>query len=222
MPDPSGLDPQLLSAVKGFEGYSSTPQWDYRQYTSGYGTRAAGPNEQIDQATAEQRLASELANAQGHVDSLGVQMPPGVRNALTSLTHNAGPGWVNSGLGQAVKSGDWDTARQIFLTYNKAGGKELPGLTARRQAEAAWFQPQQTASLPIPPATAPVLAPSGGGGGPAQLGPGSPTADAAPTRGSIYDTLAPPAPMGFLQLPQRPRPKISSLANLRAMFQNRG
>jgi lysozyme len=135
----SGLDPSLVSAVQGFEGFAPKASWDYRQYSNGYGTRASAPGEVIDQSTANQRLMGELGKAQGQVDALGVQMPPGVRNALTSLTFNAGPGWMGSSLGQAVKSGNWDAARSIFLTYNKAGGKELPGLTERRQAEAGWF-----------------------------------------------------------------------------------
>src|SRR5258706_133976 len=106
------FDPSFLDAIKGFEGYSEKPQWDFKQWTSGYGTRASGPDEAIDKATAEQRLTDELAKAAGHVDSMGVNMPQGARNALISLTYNAGPGWMKAGLGDLVRSGDWNGAAQ--------------------------------------------------------------------------------------------------------------
>ena len=52
---------------------------------------------------------------------------------------------MKAGLGDAVKSGDLDKAQNLLLTYNKAGGKENAGLTARRQHEASWFdQPAPT------------------------------------------------------------------------------
>jgi lysozyme len=164
-PNPT-LDPALIAAVKGFEGFTPKASWDYKQHSNGYGTRAQSPGETIDRATAEQRLTGELGKAQAQVDSLGVPMPPGVRNALTSLTYNSGPGWMQSGLGAAVRAGDWDKARGIFLTYNHAGGQVNSGLTARRQAEAGWFdQPavqEANAGAPvagfqaIPPASIPA------------------------------------------------------------------
>jgi lysozyme len=46
---------------------------------------------------------------------------------------------MTSGLGSAVRAGDWDAARQLFLQYNRAGGQYNPGLANRRAAEAAWF-----------------------------------------------------------------------------------
>lgn len=161
------LDPSLLDSIKGFEGFSASPNWDYKQYSNGYGTKATGPDESIDETTAHQRLSDEVSRAADKVDSLGVQMPPGARNALISLTYNAGPGWMQSGLGDLVRAGDWTGARDRFLQYNKAGGETNPGLVKRRTAEAAWFdQPQQTAqqSAPqptpafqqIPPAQAPM------------------------------------------------------------------
>lgn len=148
------LDPALVSAVKKFEGYSANPYWDYKQHTSGYGTRAT-PGETIDQATAEQRLAEELQKAAGYVNNLHPDMPSGVRNALTSLTFNAGPKWINSGLGELVKAGDWQGAQARLLEYNKAGGQVNSGLVNRRAQEASWFgggMPAQGAQTPQLPA----------------------------------------------------------------------
>ena len=128
------LDPQYLDAIKGFEGYSPNASWDYKQYSSGYGTKAR-PGEAIDQAEAEKRFAAAIDQAAAHVDSVNPNLPPGVRAALTSLTYNAGPGWAQSGLGAAVKAGNLEAAKGIFPQYNKAGGEVNKGLVARRGKE---------------------------------------------------------------------------------------
>jgi len=152
------IDRQYIDAIKNFEGYSPTAQWDYKQSSSGYGTKAQAGDENIpaDQLKAvhEQRFQEEVGRAAASVDAFNPNLPSGVRAALTSLTFNAGPGWQQSGLGQAVKAGDYDKAREIFLQYNKAGGEVNPGLVARRQKEAAWFtgQPQPSQAAPAAPA----------------------------------------------------------------------
>lgn len=160
------LSPDLLASVKKSEGFAPVAAWDYRQNTNGYGTRAQQPGERIDQATADARLQQELGSAAGIVDRFAPNLPPGVRNALISLTFNAGDQWTRSGLGERIKAGDLAGARDRFLQYTKAGGQDLPGLVARRQREAAWFdapgdsgssaalmafadEPQQAASGPF-------------------------------------------------------------------------
>jgi len=182
------LDQSYLDAIKGFEGYVPRAQWDYKQYSSGYGTRAQPGDENIpaDQLKGiyEQRFQDEVGKAAASVDAFNPNLPPGVRAALTSLTYNAGPGWQQSGLGQAVKAGDYDKAREIFLQYNKAGGEVNPGLVARRQKEAAWFT---------------------GDAQPAQAAP------AAPANGLLAQApqspagLAPPQAGGLLQAPTFPQ-----------------
>jgi lysozyme len=185
------LDQSFLDAIKGFEGYSAAPAWDYKQSSSGYGTKAQPGDENIppDQLKGvhEQRFQDEVGKAAASVDAFNPNLPPGVRAALTSLTYNAGPGWQQSGLGQAVKSGDYDKAREIFLQYNKAGGEVNPGLVARRQKEAGWFggQPQ--------PSQAPPAAQASGLLAQAQQAPGG----LAPQMGGL---LQPPT---FPQAPQQ-------------------
>ena len=93
------LDPLYLDAIKGFEGYSDTPYWDNKQYSSGYGT-VAQPGETPTKAEHEARFASEVDKAAKYVDSVAPDAPPGVKAALTSLTYNAGTTWADSGLGQ--------------------------------------------------------------------------------------------------------------------------
>src|SRR4051812_1818457 len=122
------LDPQYADAIKGFEGFAPQAQWDYKQNSNGYGTKAQYPGEVIDRDTAEQRFQAEIAKAQAHVESVAPNAPPGVKAALTSLTYNAGPGWASSGLGDLVRSGDYAGAAERFQQYNKAGGEVNPGL----------------------------------------------------------------------------------------------
>lgn len=137
------LDPQYLDAIRGFEGYSPSAAWDYKQNSSGYGTRAQPGDESIppDQLKSihELRYQAEIAKAAEHVDSVNPNLPAGARAALVSLTYNAGPGWTQSGLGEMVRKGDLQGAASRFLEYNKAGGDVNPGLVARRAKEAAWF-----------------------------------------------------------------------------------
>src|SRR5262245_37598015 len=97
----------LLNGIIGFEGWAPRAKWDYRQWTNGYGTRARYPGEVIDRAEAARRLQVETAKAAQLVDGIAPNAPPGVRDALVSLTYNAGPGWMRAGLGQAVKKGNW-------------------------------------------------------------------------------------------------------------------
>lgn len=158
------LDQPYLDAIRGFEGYSPTAQWDYKQSSSGYGTKAQPGDENIppDQLKAvyEQRFQDEVRNAAAVVDKFAPNAPPGVRAALTSLTYNAGPGWTNAGLGEAIKSGDWDAAKERFLQYNKAGGEVNPGLVTRRQKEAEWFSGQPQSGAPQASPQAPMTLPS--------------------------------------------------------------
>src|SRR5262245_46737665 len=134
-PSAPALAPAMVSAVKQFEGCSPRAFWDYRQYSIGYGTRALSPHETIDCETeAEQRLVVELGQAQRQVDRLGAPLTGAQRAALTSLTFNAGASWMQSGLGEAVRAGNWIRARGIFLRYVRANGEVLEGLVRRRRA----------------------------------------------------------------------------------------
>lgn len=139
----------LIDNIKRFEGYSSKPYWDYKQYTSGYGTRASGPHEIIDRDTAESRLRIEVGKAQSAVEKFAPNAPQGVKDALTDLTYNAGSQWMNQKLGQDVRAGNYQSAQRQILGYNHAGGKVLSGLTARRQTEAQWFNNPPTADRTV-------------------------------------------------------------------------
>jgi lysozyme len=222
------LDPEYIDAIKTSEGYAPAASWDYKQYSSGYGTKAQPGDENIPQdqlkAVYEQRYQDELAKAAAHVESVNPNLPPGVKAALTSLTYNAGPGWSQSGLGDLVRAGDLEGAKDRFLQYNHAGGKVDPGLTARRQREAAWFsspQQQPAQASPVAPANAPLSAPQAA---PLNLiPPQAPPIFAPQPQSQPQQQAAAPAP--FEQIPQMQAPPIFApqrhqvdLSKLRAAF----
>lgn len=128
-----------LEAIKRFEGFTQQGAWDYKQISNGYGTRAKHVGEVIDHAEADRRFGAEIEQANQHVRNFAPSLDAGTQAALTSLTYNAGTSWMRDGLGEAVKRGDLERAMEIFKQYTNAGGRSLPGLVARREAEVAWF-----------------------------------------------------------------------------------
>lgn len=141
----TAMDSRYLDLIKRFEGYQAQAKWDYAQFTNGYGTKAAYAGEVIDRAEADRRFHDELSKAAELVDRFAPGLDGGTRAALTSLTFNAGTKWMQSGLGAAVRGGDLDQARDIFVQYTKAGGEELSGLVMRRLEEVTWFENGQGA-----------------------------------------------------------------------------
>ncbi len=165
-PQPLGpqpiIEPTLLAAVKEFEGFSRKAFWDYRQHSIGYGTRANSPDEEIDEPEGERRLIEALTKAQALVDAMALPLTGGQRAALTSLTFNAGNGWMEQRLGAAVQAGNWREARDIFLRYVHANGERLAGLVRRRKAEALWFEAEVIAAMqqqPLEPTPTPKAKP---------------------------------------------------------------
>ena len=129
-----------LDAIRKFEGFTPKADWDYAQFTNGYGTKAKFAGEVIDKAEADRRFQAEIAQARAIVDRHAPHVDEGTKAALTSLTFNAGDKWARSGLGEAIRSGDTEKARELFLQYNKAGGEVLarPGATAHCRSRLDW------------------------------------------------------------------------------------
>lgn len=145
-PSQPGLSPRLIDSVKAEEGFTPSSKWDFRQYSVGYGSRGK-PGETITQEEADTRLRSELGKAARIVDNYAPNAPAGVRDALISLTYNAGPDWTLQGLGGFVRRGDWKAAKDRFQQYTRAGGQVQSGLVSRRQREAAWFDDEPTQAM---------------------------------------------------------------------------
>lgn len=61
-------------------------------------------------------------------------------DAVVSFAYNAGLGnYQRSTIRMKVNRGDWEWAAEAFMSWTKAGGKEVAGLVKRRKAEVALF-----------------------------------------------------------------------------------
>ncbi len=134
--------------IRQFEGYTERAKWDYKQLSNGFGTKARFPGEVIGPAEAEKRFKEELDGARAFVERVAPNVDEGTKAALSSLTFNAGGKWASSGLGDAIRRGDLESARTIFVKYDKAGGTRLEGLTRRREVEASWFGQGVSGGMP--------------------------------------------------------------------------
>ena len=74
------------------------------------------------------RLSPNLVGHQSKFDS------------VVSFAYNAGLGnYQRSTIRMKVNRGDWEGAAEAFMSWTKAGGKEVAGLVKRRKAEKALF-----------------------------------------------------------------------------------
>ena len=130
--------------VAGFEGCRLAA---YRcpagVWTIGYG--ATGPEIREGsvwtQAQADARLDADLRRfASAVLDRAAVALEPHELAALTSFAFNVGPGRLHaSTLLRKLNAGDRQGAAAEFARWNRSGGRVLPGLTRRRDAERRLF-----------------------------------------------------------------------------------
>ena len=116
------------------EGYTGLIRSDYQ--LKGEDNRVWSKEElvelfKVDINTFERgvfRLSPNLASHQSKFDS------------VVSFAYNAGLGnYQRSTIRIKVNRGDWEGAAQAFMSWTKAGGKEVSGLVKRRKAEVALF-----------------------------------------------------------------------------------
>ena len=70
----------------------------------------------------------------------GVVGRQGSFDALVSFAFNAGLGNLQrSTIRMKANRGDWEGAAEAFMAWTKGGGRVLPGLVKRREAERALF-----------------------------------------------------------------------------------
>lgn len=114
-------------------------------WTIGYGHTSAAGNPQvaggltITQVEAENILAKDLATfEQGVMKCVAVKLNQNQFDVLVDFAYNAGIGALQkSTLLKKVNAGDFDAVPAELMKWTKGGGKELPGLVRRRQAEIA-------------------------------------------------------------------------------------
>jgi lysozyme len=144
----AALPHACLDLVKHFEGlYLNAYLCPAGVPTIGYGhTAGVTMGQTITASQAERFLEQDLAAAARDVDRLvKVPLASDRRGALASFTFNLGAGKLESStLLKLLNKGDVDGAAEQFGAWVKAtvDGKKktLPGLVARRAAEAALFR----------------------------------------------------------------------------------
>lgn len=133
------LDDKFMEFLRQQEDFVATAQWDYKQWTNGYGTRAKAAGETIDKAEAEKRLLAEATAAAQFVKTHFPNIPVGVEQAMIDFTFNLGQAWVNEPVGKLIAAGKYDEAKSHVLQYVHAGGQVLDALVKRRKAEVEMF-----------------------------------------------------------------------------------
>ncbi len=111
--------------------------------TVGYGHTGVDvlPGMSINETAATVYLRMDVKTAEDAVSKF-VKVPVNQNqfDALVSFTFNCGAGRLQkSNLLKLINENKFDEAAEEFLKYNHAAGKELPGLTIRRQKEKELF-----------------------------------------------------------------------------------
>jgi len=132
-----------LSLIKSFEGLRLLAYRDaVGVWTIGYGaTRGVKAGMSITKEQAERMLLNDVQRFEPEVERL-VQVPLSANqwDALVSFTYNLGAANLESStLLRKLNAGDYAGAAEQFPRWNNAGGKVLPGLVRRREAERALF-----------------------------------------------------------------------------------
>ena len=132
-----------LRLIKSFEGLRLKAYQDaVGVWTIGYGsTRGVKSGMQITEAEAEQLLKDDVRRFEQAVNSaVKVPINDNQFSALVSFSYNVGAEALRkSTLLRLLNQRDYSRAANEFPRWNKAGGRELAGLTRRRKAEQALF-----------------------------------------------------------------------------------
>lgn len=151
---PRDINEAGLNLIKKFEGFYPNAYKDpVGVWTIGYGTTAYPPDGQRvksgDKITYDQAIEllrhdveymAEYIN--GFLVSNSIEMNDNEFSALVSLCYNLGGGVLTQShrsLHKAVMSKDRNEITKAMMLYVKGGGKVLPGLVKRRQAEVELF-----------------------------------------------------------------------------------
>jgi lysozyme len=143
------ISPRGLELIKDFEGFSSNSYLDVVNIpTIGWGNTFYEDGTKVklgDQIskTDALKLLEVVANrdfADKIFPSIKVKVTQSQFDAMVSLAYNIGTGaFLKSTLLKKVNTGDFAGAGEEFLRWNKAGGKEVLGLTKRREREKQLF-----------------------------------------------------------------------------------
>ncbi|AVF36715.1 lysozyme [Rahnella sikkimica] len=134
-----------IALIKSFEGLRLEKYQDVvGKWTIGYGHLIL-PEESfpapIPEAQADALLRQDLGISEKAVNQyVIVALTQNQFDALVSFTFNLGVGNLkNSTLLKVLNARQYQDAAEQFLRWDKAGGKQVAGLTRRRSAERALF-----------------------------------------------------------------------------------
>jgi lysozyme len=139
------ISPTGLVLIKRFEGFSATPYHCPAGYrTIGYGhviTARDGDLNHVTEEKARRLLENDIRLAARAVSRLiATPLMQYQFDALVSFTFNLGSGALQrSRLRMVINRGEHQAAPGEFLCWVYAKGKKLPGLVARRRAEAEMY-----------------------------------------------------------------------------------
>jgi lysozyme len=142
-----------IDLAKRFEGFHRVPKSDTGRahpyicpagfWTIGYGHLCDAAHPPIAETEAEIYLARDLQTALAatlRYCPLLATEPEGRLAAIVDFTFNLGAGRLQtSTLRRRVNQRDWVAAGKELRRWVYGGGKVLPGLVIRREAEAAWM-----------------------------------------------------------------------------------
>lgn len=134
-----------LTLVKFYEGFRAKAYQDpVGIWTIGYGETGARakPGATVTESEAADWLSNRLLNIATRIGRLvDVGLLPYEMAALLSFVYNVGDGaFAKSTMRKLINAGtDPNQVAAQFTRWNKAGGKVLPGLVKRREAERRLF-----------------------------------------------------------------------------------
>jgi lysozyme len=128
--------------IKRWEAFRANPYWDYGQWSIGYGQKSEKDAAPITEERASAMLAAYLVELVSKISPLiKAKVTANQGAALLSFSYNLGHGALaKSTLLKKLNAGDYDGAAGQFGRWTKSGGKELPGLVKRRNAERELFR----------------------------------------------------------------------------------
>lgn len=133
-----------IKLIKEFEGFEPRAYYcPANVLTIGYGhTRGVKQGQVINETQAEKLLRTDLVIFEQDVNKLvKVKINQNQFDALVSFAFNCGSRALStSTLLKKLNAGDYAGAASEFERWNKAGGRELAGLTRRRKAERYLFE----------------------------------------------------------------------------------
>ena len=128
-----------LALIKNCEGCRLDAYRDVvGVWTIGYGHTPSFPGQAITQEQAGDLLCHDLSKFCGSVEDAIEDTPTSDAqfSAMVSLAYNIGVGaFTRSTVLRRHLDGDYTSAGNAFLMWNKAGGQVVPGLLKRRYQE---------------------------------------------------------------------------------------